>query len=71
MVYHDFSLIKGKSHDFGRVCSRSDRIRLPDDPAHTSDILSVSGAVAADDFVTTRDLEVPPHGFILQEVAYR
>ena len=70
MVYHDFSLIKGKSHDLGRICSCSNRIRLPDDPAHTSDILSISGAVAADDFMTTWDLEVPPHGFILQKVAY-
>ena len=70
MVYYDFSLIKGKSHDLGRICSSCNRIRLPDDPAHTSDILSISGAIAADDFVTTRDLEVPPDGLILQEVAY-
>ena len=48
------------------LCSQ---VRLPNEPSHAPNVLTVGRPVAANELVATRDLVVSPHGLVLKEIA--
>ena len=43
---------------------------MPNEPAHTPNVLSIGRPVAADEFVPAGNLIVSPDGLILKEITY-